>query len=277
MKQVLYYKVLTSLHIGEEQGLGYIDLPIQREIHTGFPTVPSSSLKGALRRVISDNEQNFYGDIDKGINQRGSIIFGDLNILLFPVKTITGLFVYLTCPYILTNFGEGEVSQEATNLINEKSNGNILCHTECTALINNRVILEEFEFIKQNNSEDKQVNCILESILKRIQGSDKSGYVTLPQNICIVSNDAFASFVDIYTEIRTRIKLGDDGIVEHGPFIQEFVPKETIFYGEIRSNKETAYKDYIKKLQEQKIIQLGANETLGNGLMQLWGIKDGCK
>lgn len=39
----------TALHPGAGTALGLVDLPIQRERHTGWPTIPGSALKGILR------------------------------------------------------------------------------------------------------------------------------------------------------------------------------------------------------------------------------------
>ena len=39
----------TSLHAGAGAALGVVDLPVQRERHTMFPTVPGTALKGVLR------------------------------------------------------------------------------------------------------------------------------------------------------------------------------------------------------------------------------------
>ncbi|MCX7739384.1 MAG: RAMP superfamily CRISPR-associated protein, partial [Hydrogenothermaceae bacterium] len=44
-----FFKVVTPLHVGAGQGLSYVDLPIVREVHTQFPFVPGSSIKGAVR------------------------------------------------------------------------------------------------------------------------------------------------------------------------------------------------------------------------------------
>ncbi|MCX6879324.1 MAG: type III-B CRISPR module RAMP protein Cmr4 [Verrucomicrobia bacterium] len=38
----------TPLHIGAGSSVGAIDLPVQRERHTGFPIIPASSLKGSF-------------------------------------------------------------------------------------------------------------------------------------------------------------------------------------------------------------------------------------
>lgn len=44
-------RVLTPMHVGAGEGLGYIDLPIEREAHTDFPLVQSTAIKGAIRTI----------------------------------------------------------------------------------------------------------------------------------------------------------------------------------------------------------------------------------
>ncbi len=44
-------RVLTPMHVGAGEGLGYIDLPIEREAHTDFPLVQSTAIKGAIRTL----------------------------------------------------------------------------------------------------------------------------------------------------------------------------------------------------------------------------------
>lgn len=46
--------VQTPLHVGTGTALGTIDLPIQRERHTQWPTIAGSSLKGILRDTCRD-------------------------------------------------------------------------------------------------------------------------------------------------------------------------------------------------------------------------------
>ena len=57
---MLLYSV-SSVHAGSGSEVGVVDLPIQRERHTGFPKIESSSLKGAIRATVelgpSDREK----------------------------------------------------------------------------------------------------------------------------------------------------------------------------------------------------------------------------
>ena len=65
---VLYIHALTSLHPGSGTALGVVDLPVQRERHTQWPTIPGSALKGVLRGLIRDGlhimEGLKIGDVD---------------------------------------------------------------------------------------------------------------------------------------------------------------------------------------------------------------------
>ena len=47
-----FIKVITPLHAGSGQDLGIVDLPIQRERHTGFPKIEASGLKGSIREIF---------------------------------------------------------------------------------------------------------------------------------------------------------------------------------------------------------------------------------
>ena len=53
----LFFMCETPLHAGSGSDLGIVDLPIQRERHTNFPKVESSSLKGALREGFENGKE----------------------------------------------------------------------------------------------------------------------------------------------------------------------------------------------------------------------------
>src|ERR1700688_2308407 len=51
---ILYLQALTSLHPGSGTALGTVDLPVQRERHTNWPTIAGSALKGVLRDAVRE-------------------------------------------------------------------------------------------------------------------------------------------------------------------------------------------------------------------------------
>jgi CRISPR-associated protein Cmr4 len=101
-----------------------VDLPIQRERHTGFPKIESSGIKGCFReefeRIVAEENNKTLGE--KGLPEdfvtvafghetdgsihSGSAAFTDARLLLFPVRSAKGVFAYVTCPYILKRLEE---------------------------------------------------------------------------------------------------------------------------------------------------------------------------
>ncbi|HPZ82549.1 MAG TPA: RAMP superfamily CRISPR-associated protein, partial [Thermogutta sp.] len=50
----LFLHAQTGLHPGTGTALGVVDLPVQRERHTQWPTIAASALKGILRDVCRE-------------------------------------------------------------------------------------------------------------------------------------------------------------------------------------------------------------------------------
>jgi CRISPR-associated protein Cmr4 len=48
-RHLLTFYTRTPLHVGSGTSVDVVDLPIMRERITGFPVIPSTSLKGVLR------------------------------------------------------------------------------------------------------------------------------------------------------------------------------------------------------------------------------------
>jgi len=50
MANLFIYKCETPLHVGSGSEQSFINMPIQREIHTAFPKIEASGIKGGYRR-----------------------------------------------------------------------------------------------------------------------------------------------------------------------------------------------------------------------------------
>jgi CRISPR-associated protein Cmr4 len=110
--QTLFLYALTPVHLGAGSQVGPVDNPIQREKHTGWPKANSTSLRGAIRRVLKGQEGWEGGQVDQALGPEagGSDLFqaavgiGDAMVLLFPVRSARHAFVYATCPAVLAAF-----------------------------------------------------------------------------------------------------------------------------------------------------------------------------
>jgi CRISPR-associated protein Cmr4 len=254
MKKVFYH-VLTPMHIGSGTTLSLIDLPIQREVHTDFPVIPSSAIKGVIRASFNEQEQE---DIFGKGDEEGKVIFTDGKILLFPVKSLKGVFVWITSPYVLERFKrDTEVNVEIPKV--EKDNA--VVSSNKVLINNNKLVLEEFTF-----------NATINENLKKLKEITKC---EIDENkIAVVSDDVFKFFVKNYTEVNARIKIDQaKGTVQTGGlWYEELLPAETLFYGCIDARKKPEHKEQLNKIIgkiNNQILQFGGDETLGRGFTKI--------
>ncbi len=107
---VLFIHAQTPMHPGAGTALGVVDLPVQRERHTQWPLIPGTSLKGVLRDAArgpsdsSDEEKvtdAFGPDTKDADKHAGAITVTDARLLAFPVRSLRGVFAWVTCPSVL--------------------------------------------------------------------------------------------------------------------------------------------------------------------------------
>jgi CRISPR-associated protein Cmr4 len=253
MKKVFYH-VLTPMHIGSGTTLSLIDLPIQREAHTDFPVMPSSAIKGVIRASFNEQEQE---DIFGKGDEEGKVIFTDGKILLFPVKSLKGVFVWITSSYVLERFKrDTEINVEIPKV--EKDNA--VVSSDKVLMNNTKLVLEEFTF---NATKNENLKTLKEITKCKIDEN----------KIVVVSDDVFKFFVKNYTEVNARIKIDQEkGTVQKGGlWYEELLPAETVFYGCIDARKkehQVQLSNVIQKINDQ-ILQFGGDETLGRGFTKI--------
>jgi CRISPR-associated protein Cmr4 len=109
--RVGYLYSLAPIHCGGEGDLGNI-LEIAREVHTNFPYIPGSSLRGSLRDEVLQLEGKQVADLlfgkelangeQMGVHQ---VWFGDARLLWVPMRTMSmqgkDVFTWVTCHSLL--------------------------------------------------------------------------------------------------------------------------------------------------------------------------------
>lgn len=280
-------KVITPLHAGSGQDLGIVDLPIQRERHTGYPKIEASGLKGCLRENFSKNKETKKQDIDfifgpeESGDHAGALGFIDCRLLLFPIKSVKGLFAWATSYDVLTKW------KNTMKMIGEKQDFNIpnpqngecyITEKSDLNLKNNAVVLEEYCF----NTAEKDIPNELVTKL-----SFFTGILELEKQLIILSNDDFKDFVNLSTEVITRTKIDPKtGTVQTGAlFIEEYLPSESVLYSlAIPASiftKQEDKKDFLAGREDKVAImdfwnkhhphylQIGGNATIGKGLVEM--------
>lgn len=292
LKSLVLYQVKTPMHMGTGTEIGIVDMPIQRESVTNFPKIESSGIKGVLR--VAMNKKNgkcvvdtVFGPEEDGSEYSSCIKISDAKLLLFPVKTVKGIFGWITCPFALERFEEDCQIWEFEELGKETISfeENVYLNDESNIIISNTnkgksVIIEDYAY-KLKAMEDKQKKYI-KKIIDCIDGNKEK----LEKDIVVLSNEDFKFFVTMSTEINTRIRIGDNGIVDKGRlFTEEYLPSESILYNFIEitepryeksteenivEEKKKAVEDLSESFKKLATIQLGGNKTLGKGITSIY-------
>jgi CRISPR-associated protein Cmr4 len=315
----LFLMCETPLHAGSGSDLGIVDLPIQREKHTGFPKIEASSLKGAIRQVfesrtvLSENDTakaqknliainkifGFDEAVLRGNNLSHANEFGedtqfsgclavsDARLLLFPVKSLYGVFAWVTCPKIINRFIQDmNIAGIKTDIEDKQLATNSIAISEESGVVgNNTLQLEEFAFKNpQKNAHIKVLGTWLKN--KLLGEADKSYWAEKLQKDIVVLNDTdFGHLVSLSTEVITRTKIDNQtGTVAAGAlFTEEYLPAESVMYtlvmfaDDMSKTKDKMTADKVKAFFKQnlpEVMQIGANATLGKGIVKTKLIDD---
>jgi CRISPR-associated protein Cmr4 len=316
----------TPLHSGSGGEIsGLVDLPIQRERHTNFPKIEASGLKGCIReafRILNpkikidndihpldeitykDNENKekktnylslVFGPEDTDEAHAGALTFTDARTLLFPVKSLKGVFTWITCPMVLERFKEDlELAKIIDSSLNVDFSTLIYTIPEQTNIsIESKVVLEEFTF---ELKEDKETSKIAKYLADKIFPNDNYRFwrEKLARDLVILSNDDFEQFVTSSTEVITRTRIDDvTGTVKSGAlWTEEYLPQDTILYSIAMASPVRVEKDKAKgvfnvgnldkeaekvlqffELGIPEVIQIGGNQTIGKGIVRIQILK----
>ncbi len=250
------------MHPGSESSTGVVDLPIAREVTTAYPVLTGSSLKGAFRESFEDRMDKKESDKVFGEqNRAGDISVSDGRILLLPVRTLIGHYKWVTCPYILDRLFRdlklaGYKIEEVK--IPEIKQGKALYHGT-----HEEIFLEEITFTHQESGD------LLEKLTKIIRPLlyHKSLKDRLLDQLVIISDDEFAYFAKYGLEVRARNKLSSETKTSENLWYEECLPPDTLFYTLFlcRHGNETSLEKLREAFLENPYIQIGGNETIGQG------------
>jgi CRISPR-associated protein Cmr4 len=302
-KTMLFLYVETPLHAGVGTGLSSIDLPIQRERTTQYPMIQGSGIKGKLRATAEfarDRGQFFQEDINVlfgpptggGDDFAGALIAGDARILLFPVRSLSGVFAYTTSYDVLSRFERdierGQTEQKLSWKVPNSNKDQVLITTTSDIQANNTVVLEEFSYEAQP---DKQVDAIAQWLTEKALpelGMGDYWANKVKNSLVILPDNDFRDFALYSTEVITRVRIDrTKKTVEKGAlWTEEHLPTDTLLYvpmyaTDARKNGKDGSKlkgtQIIEKAKglgtgTSNYLQLGGDETLGRGIVRIrWG------
>lgn len=339
---------VTPVHAGSGAELSVIDLPIQRERHTGFPVIWGQSLKGVLRSYFRKLELNkddgskwidsawiyvagkredefkderekkraeesvksyiekvkqgkrdpplteiiFGPSIEAASEHAGAISVGDAKVLLFPVRSLKGVFAYVTCPLVLERFVEDINFMLKINDVDQNSMDKLVeCVNDLRKLINtakenkNKAIVFGDDVKVQRNG---KAYVVLEDVLLEVVGNVENdkyknpislinqitpdevdiSKIDISKRLVIVDDNVFTAFVTTTTEIVARIQIdAKTGTVKTGAlWYEEYLPADTLLYSVIAIGKPKVWgkNEGEREKNEEKIKKLFECKDLRN-------------
>jgi CRISPR-associated protein Cmr4 len=300
-KGILFLYSESFLHPGAGSSTGVIDLPVQREAHTGYPVIAASGLKGSLRdlaerKVPPETVNEIFGaEVEKGKQDNGyagALAVGDAKLIALPVRSLTRTFFWVTCPLALGRLARdlrnagitmnAEVEMDWREL-EEPEPGAALVPNECTT--RERLFCEELDFKPvQDGRVTKLARFFADQWIAPQIG--KAYHDKLQCDLAVINNGDFGYLNRFSTQVSARNKLTSrkttgkivvgDEMEEGNLWYEETLPPETIFYAPLFAEPARggqAQLDSGEKVLEalesgvlaDRLLQIGGNETLGQG------------
>jgi CRISPR-associated protein Cmr4 len=298
-KRIYWLHALSPTHAGIGRGVGYIDLPIDRDGVTGWPIIRGSAFKGVwadyhgatdMARKKDTLEGKLlkaaFGIADGDNSNSGALMPTDAQLVCLPVRSFRGTFAWCSSPLCL------QVLRRTLELAGIKglppapsgateSNAH---HAAETALVEGKhVYLEDLDFTAKKCDTasawaDKIAEYVFPTENDPWQKEFHKRFVVLPDT-------AFDFLCETGTEVQTRVKIHDEyKVVEKGAlWTEESLPVETILAGIVQCErvfqKNGARDDTIKPdellkrfatsdPQKPLVLQIGGKATVGRGQMR---------
>jgi CRISPR-associated protein Cmr4 len=293
-KMLLAILAETSVHAGTGAQLGAVDLPIQRERHTEWPTIYGTGLKGVLRDE-AHRSAGWDDDVIKAIfgpdtekkggkeadRHAGALAISDARMLLFPVRTIGSAFAWLTCPLALARL-QRDAQAAGIKIPSADFEAEVTDDlvAVCTSHKEKKILLEEFEYnAKPCSRLDELGKWIADRLIPKDQ--TYAYWRKLAQScLVLVSDNDFRDFVRHGTEIVTRVKLSPSKTVESGAlWTEENLPSDTLLYcfaaswdpardvaAGVVGARDVAER-FAELITKVPVLQVGGKETVGRGFV----------
>lgn len=270
----------TSAHPGAGASSGAIDLPVQREAHTGFPMLVGSSIKGVMRdrrRGDPDATEVFGPDIGSGGEHSGAVSVCDARILMFPIRASSGIFAWTTCPFVLKRLArdfDAAGMPQSLNVPADPREGVAIAADGC--VLTSPLLLEDEDFV----IEKALAPSVVDAICRLMPPQHEWMRARVATHLLVVPDESFARLVGpgMGTEVSTRIVIDNETGTSKNMWTEETLPSDCLFYSIVfamPSRKATTRLDSgdkvvaaLHRLSPDGLLQIGGDETVGRGWMR---------
>lgn len=271
-----FYKIRSqsNMHVGSGQSsYGIVDNIVQKDLISLFPCINSTSLKGALREwMVKElkknqaanaifgygNEQTNGKEIDVHTNKQGSHHFFQASLLSYPMRSDKVQYFNVTCPRIISDLKNYLNLFEISSFNNDLENllQNAKPEKDKPVSLNNTSgAIVEMHKIKTILT----AGLIYSTNIKTLFGS----------NLVVMENAQFSELIKKLPVItRNNLENGQSTNL----FYEEVVPRET-YFGFLVGSQDNTNPCFDTEIGTNKLLQIGANATVGYGFCELTKIK----
>lgn len=238
----------------------------------------------------------FGPETDDASEHAGAFTPSDARLLLFPVRSLLGVFAWTTSRDALARFYRdatiaglslgAATPDKLAEIQKDKANSTALVAPGNDVTADKKLVLEEFSFDAQ---EDRQVGIIADwlaenALPKHNPNGDEYDYwrKKLARSLVILPQSAFQDFTRFSIEVINRVRLESKTktAAEGALWSEEHLPTDTLLYTPLFATKPRAPEnktklkngqdvlDFVKNLGLDR-VQLGGDETVGRGLVKL--------
>lgn len=297
--RMITLQAISPLHVGVGQGVETIDLPIAREVATGFPYIPGSSVKGVLRDACKDRslrEKIFGPDKNNAHEHAGSVQLTDMKLLLFPVRSWQGIFAWVTSPLLLNRWlrdlhavlsekeklhipsvpsikhlEEARIGFQLDENLESARSIVFVKTAESSSSQTPLILLEELDLRVQYDETVQRWGEMLRHLLFRYDDYWKDRFML---HFAVVHDEVMGYLLTSATEVTARVRLKEDikTVADGALWYEEALPAETVLYGLAVA---TPVKAEVKEVFEtisglvKTPLQIGGKATVGRGMSLL--------
>lgn len=285
-----YLYLLTPLHTGGSADEGNL-MGIAREVHTEFPYLPASSLRGKIRSALepsnpqSEEEKALAKEVSQFFGQKikdgqqpteGEVWFAEATLLFFPIASLSHHLVWITCPLWLERWNRWLQKSPLTQLIQN-------CREQITearpALVSftpeplylQTAILQQNALGQLNTNDSNSLSQSLQNL------TNANGMINqLLKKLVIVDDEDCIALVETGLQREVRVALNEgEKTVKGGSFrSEEAIPPETVLFFPwgMKPVKQTENTQNIRAKTSELLknkLQFGGLEGLGRGWCDL--------
>lgn len=286
-RRIYWLHTLSPTHAGTGRGVGYIDLPIDRDGVTGWPIIRGSGFKGVWadhHRATKDARLRdpvlraaFGVAGDENDSNSGSLIPTDAKLVCLPVRSFRGTFAWCTSPLALQMLGRTLDLAGVKSLPNPPGDleDGLAHHAHETSLVEGgKVYLEDLDFTaRMCDTANKWAETLADWVFP--DESDKGWRGPFKKRFLVIPDGAFDFLCETGTEVHTRVKIDDElkTVVKGALWTEESLPAETILAGVIqcdrifgRDGTEITREGLLDKFAKGSLtLQIGGKATVGRG------------